>query len=160
MATRLCVLRVKFKSGTRSIIKRLRVAWLHEVQKELRGILQFSLWIFRFLAAKFPSPSYKKLFNFKPSENQATNKWKLVFTLPPREYPRFAPGMPRVGWGGGVGKSGIFIFISLCFPGWWGECSLSLVPPIGRWMSKGFTFDLSLVTFSWHLVIWTFDFTQ
>ena len=43
--------------------------------------------------------------NFEPSENQATKKWKRVFTPPPREtqageYEVIVPAMPRVGWGG------------------------------------------------------------
>ena len=57
----------------------------------------------------------------------------------------------------GRGGDSHLIFTSLCFPGGWGECSLSLLRPTGQGMSRGFTFDLSVVAFSCHLVIWTFN---
>ena len=51
-----------------------------------------------------------------------------------------------------------FIVSSLCFLGTrQSECSLSLLRPTGRGISEGFAFDLSVVTFLRHLVIWTFD---
>ena len=50
------------------------------------------------------------------------------------------------------GKAGIIT----SFPWGWGECSFSLLHPIGEGVSRRFTFDLSAVAFSYCLVIWTF----
>ena len=108
-------------------------------QKTNQWIVRIQVWEIASTRSRWGEFSHHKNIAIKlATEQPGTSIWH------PRPHP-------------GRGGDSHLIFTSLCFPGRWGECSLSLLRPTGQGMSRGFTFDLSVVAFSRRLVIWTFN---